>query len=308
MTPRSALIALLALLALTAPACGGGDGAGGPTTQAGMAAERTEAPPEPVAQAAAAPRPDAPLPVGPDRLAGALRRTHRWLHVAIRRWRADADRRSRPPPEVTLYALYQQRIYVRLGSRPRLARAVIARLRGPVAAEARETLAARRDLGELTEPVPARRFATGPARPPGVLLGYYRRAERRFGVDWQVLAAVNLIESAFGRLRNESTAGARGPMQFIPSTWDAYGLGGDVDDPHDAIMGAANYLHASGAPRNYGRALYAYNRSWAYVDAVLSYARRMRRDPDAYFAYQSWQVFVDTPSGVRRLTGPGIDR
>ena len=141
-----------------------------------------------------------------------------------------------------------------------------------------------------------------------MLLEYYRKAERRFEVSWKVLAAVNFVESAFGRLRNKSTAGARGPMQFIPSTWAAYGMGGDVDDPHDAIMGAANYLHASGAPGDYRRALYAYNPSSSYVEAVLRYTRQIRRDRRAYFAFHSWQVFVNTPSGIRRITGPGLGR
>jgi membrane-bound lytic murein transglycosylase B len=94
-------------------------------------------------------------------------------------------------------------------------------------------------------------------------------------------------------------------MQFLPATWRAYGLGRDVDDPHDAILGAANYLRASGAPRDYRRALYAYNRSRLYVDAVLRYAGQMRRDDRFYFAYYSWQVFIRTPSGPRRITGPG---
>jgi hypothetical protein len=307
MSPRPALIALLVLVPLSGCACGGGD-AGAPVAPHGSAGERAAAPHEDAARLTAAPRPDAPLPLAPDRLAERLARTHHSLHLAIGRWLARGARRTRPPREVTLDALYQQRIYVRLASKERLTRAVLAQLRGPVAAEARDTLAARRGLDALTAPVPRRRFETGPTRPARVLLAYYRAAERRFGVSWQVLAAVNFIESAFGRLRNESTAGASGPMQFIPSTWEVYGMGGDVDDPHDAIMGAANYLHASGAPEDYGRALYAYNRSWAYVGAVLSYARRMRRDRYAYFAYHSWQVFVQTPSGIRRLTGPGIDR
>ena len=119
-----------------------------------------------------------------------------------------------------------------------------------------------------------------------------------------VLAAVNYVESAFNKLRNASTAGAQGPMQFIPATWRAYGLGGDVHDPHDAIVGAANYLHANGAPRDYRRALYHYNPSWAYVDAVLRYARRMKADPDMFYVFRSRQVFVRTPRGLVRLTGP----
>jgi membrane-bound lytic murein transglycosylase B len=95
-------------------------------------------------------------------------------------------------------------------------------------------------------------------------------------------------------------------MQFIPSTWAAYGLGGDIRDPHDAILGAANYLHASGAPRDLRRALYAYNPSAHYVNAVLAYAGRIRRDARNLFAYYAWQVFVRTPEGLRRITGPGL--
>ena len=70
-------------------------------------------------------------------------------------------------------------------------------------------------------------------------------------------------------------------MQFIPSTWKAYGMGGDVRGSHDAIMGAANYLSASARPPT-RRALYAYNPSDAYVRAVLLYARQMCKDPLAY--------------------------
>ena len=94
-------------------------------------------------------------------------------------------------------------------------------------------------------------------------------------------------------------------MQFIPSTWSAYGMGGDVHDPHDAILGAANYLHASGAPSDYRSAVFAYNPAGAYVDAVLLYARQMAHDPRRYYAYYNWQVFVFTKSGDQRLTGPG---
>jgi hypothetical protein len=82
-------------------------------------------------------------------------------------------------------------------------------------------------------------------------------------------------------------------------------MGGDVHDPRDAILGAANYLRASGAPASYRRALYAYNPSRFYVDAVLRYVRQIRRDSRRYYGYYSWQVFVRTPSGERRLTGPG---
>ena len=205
------------------------------------------------------------------------------MYDAIDRWRTDGDPRGPTPEEVTLYALHQQRMHLLLTTRPKLAREVIARLPAPLARDVRTTTGARRGLTRLTPPVPVRRFKTGPALPAGVLLDYYRE---------------------FGRLVNESVAGARGPMQFIPSTWEAYGMGGDVRDPHDAILGAANYLHASGAPGDYSQALYAYNPASEYVRAVLGYARQMRREPRAYFAYHSWQVLVRTPSGTRRITGP----
>jgi hypothetical protein len=261
------------------------------------APRQAEAPPAP-------PPPDEPIPRDPGRLAERLTATTTALHQAIDRWRKDGDPRGPTPPDVTLHALHQQRMHLQLTSRAQLARRVIPRLPVQLARDLRTTIGARRGLARLTPPVPRSRFKTGPALPAGVLLDHYREAQRRFGVGWPVLAAVNFVESAFGRLRNESVAGAGGPMQFIPSTWDAYGMGGDVRDPHDAILGAANYLHASGAPGDYARALYAYNPSPAYVSAVLGYVRQIRRDPRAYFAYHSWQVFVRTPSGVRRITGP----
>jgi soluble lytic murein transglycosylase-like protein len=95
-------------------------------------------------------------------------------------------------------------------------------------------------------------------------------------------------------------------MQFIPSTWAADSLGGDVHDPHDAILGAANYLDASGAPGDYRVAPYHYNPVPEYVDAVMRYARQMTRDPRTFYAYYNWQVFVLTKYGEVRLTGPGL--
>ncbi|MDP8910674.1 MAG: lytic transglycosylase domain-containing protein [Actinomycetota bacterium] len=185
---------------------------------------------------------------------------------------------------------------------------MVARLATPAARAARDTLAARRYLARLAHGTPRRkvRIRVGRPRPAGILLRYYRKAERRFHVAWEVLAAVNFVESAFGRVKSASVSGAQGPMQFMPATWRAYGMGGNVHDAHDAILGAANYLHASGAPRDYRRALYAYNHSTLYVNAVLRYTRRMARDRRAYYAYYSWQVFVRTPTGERRVTGPGL--
>jgi hypothetical protein len=116
----------------------------------------------------------------------------------------------------------------------------------------------------------------------------------------------NYVESKFGRVGVGELSRSTGPTQFIPSTWAAYGLGGDVHDPHDAILGAANYLHASGAPRDYRVELYHYNPVPAYVDAVMRYARQMTRDPRTFYAYYNWQVFVPTKQGEVRLTGHGL--
>jgi membrane-bound lytic murein transglycosylase B len=123
-------------------------------------------------------------------------------------------------------------------------------------------------------------------------------------VPWQVLAAVNYVESDFGRLRNASIAGAQGPMQFMPSTWRAYGRG-DVHDPQTAILGAARFLRAAGASRSLRAALYRYNPSQAYVDAVLRFAGRISRDPRAFLVLYARRLIVRTPGGYRTLTSAG---
>jgi membrane-bound lytic murein transglycosylase B len=239
-------------------------------------------------------------------VAAALTRTRSELDSAIDGWLRSAKPSPDPPQEVLLDALFEQRIYRMLARKDGLARASIDRLARPAAAAARDIVAAHRELFRLTPPISASSIRTGPAAPPAALLGYYREGERRFGVQWRVLAAVNFVESAFNKLRSRSAAGAQGPMQFMPATWRAYGLGGDVHDPHDAIVGAANYLHANGAPKNLRRALHAYNPSTSYVDAVLRYARRLGADRRAFYELYSWQVFVRTPAGDRRVTGPGV--
>ena len=254
---------------------------------------------------AAAPPPNAPLPSGPAPTAQRLAATTESLYTAIAAWRASES--PRPPRDLRLWALHQQRLYLALGlARPQLGEAVLRRLPRELHANARDVLTARRALVRLTPPTvrPLRAFRTGQAEPADRLLGYYREAQRRFGVPWHVLAAVNFVETAFGKVRSPSTAGAQGPMQFLPATWRAYGLGGDIYDPRDSILGAANYLRASGAPGNLRRALYAYNHSELYVDAVLAYARVMRRDVRAFYAFHAWQVFVRTPNGYRRITNP----
>ena len=243
------------------------------------------------------PAPDEPIPRDPAALAGALTATTRDLRSEIEAWGG----RGATPEAVTLHALYQQRIYRLIARRRALGNAVLARLPADVRGEARDTVRARRELLAIPPSGTLRpRIRAAEPEPAANLRAYYDRAQRRYGVRWELLAAVNFVESGFGRLRNMSTAGARGPMQFMPATWRAYGLGGDVNDPRDAILGAANYLHANGAPRANRRALLRYNASSHYVEAVLRFARRIRRDERAFYAYYAWQVYVRG----RRITGP----
>ena len=256
-----------------------------------------------VRPATAAPSPNEPVPRDPATLARTLETTTDDLDAAIGRWRP----KSAPAPDdVVLLALYQQRIYRALAVDARLSRATIRLLPGGLAGAAADLVAAHRELYRLTPPLKTHKIKVGPAPPASVLLSAYREAQRRFDVPWNVLAAVNFVESKFGKLRNASAAGAQGPMQFMPATWRRYGLGGNVKDPHDAILGAANYLHASGAPRDLRLALHHYNPSRSYVDAVLRYARRIAIDRTMFFDFYNWQVFVKTARGDRRVTGPGL--
>ncbi|MEV4109626.1 lytic transglycosylase domain-containing protein [Nonomuraea sp. NPDC049695] len=247
------------------------------------------------------PAPDEPIPQDAARLAAALKRNSAALDAAIDAW----PKTGKPPRDVELLALHEQRLYRYAARHPKLASQAFARLPAALAAEAKDDTAAIRELLALAHPVkPSATFKVQAPRPAAELLGYFKKAERRFGVEWEVLAAVMFAETKFGRVRSNSYVGAQGPMQFMPGTWKAYGMGGDVRDPRDAVMGAANYLRASGAPRDYQRALHAYNPSQAYVNAILLHARQMKRDPRNYYAYYNWQVFVITTAGERRLTGP----
>ena len=80
-------------------------------------------------------------------------------------------------------------------------------------------------------------------------------------------------------------------MQFIPTTWDIYGDGGDNNDNHDAILAAARMLRANGAPSTMASALYSYNPSTRYVRAVTTYAELIAADERAYLGYYHWQVY-----------------
>jgi soluble lytic murein transglycosylase-like protein len=248
------------------------------------------------------PAPDSALPRSPARLAATLTDTTRRLREALGRWDETGD----VPREVTYLALHHQRMLRLMATRRALGDATLARLPADVRGEARDTTIARRQLAAIPRsPGRLPRVRIAEAAPAAELRGHYDAAQRRFGVHWSILASINFVESAFGRVRSASEAGARGPMQFLPSTWRQYGMGGDIDDPRDAILAAANYLRRAGAPSDIERALFAYNHSTSYVRAIRRFAARMRADERAFPTYYAWQVFVRTPAGVRRLTGPG---
>jgi len=197
-------------------------------------------------------------------------------------------------------ALSEQLVELRLSDDSVLAKAVIRLLPARLARDVADDVAAHRELARLTPARPLSSFRVGAAAAADRLRAYYAEAQRRSGVSWQLLAAVNFVESDFGRLREASVSGALGPMQFIPSTWAAYGRG-DVHDPHDAILAAGRFLRAAGAPADERRALYRYNASPAYVDAVERYAGRMRRDPAVFLVFYARRLIVRTPTGYRRL-------
>ena len=119
-------------------------------------------------------------------------------------------------------------------------------------------------------------------RPPQFLIPIYMQAGRRYGIRWEVLAAINAIESDYGRNLSTSSAGAMGWMQFEPSTWKEWGVAVDGHsvpnpyDPRDAIFSAARYLAASGGARDITRAVFAYNHAGWYVDEVMARAQRDR--------------------------------
>ena len=116
-------------------------------------------------------------------------------------------------------------------------------------------------------------------RVPVFLLPIYQAAGIQYGVRWEVLAAINEIETDYGRNLNVSSAGALGWMQFIPSTFRMYGVDANKDgkkdpfNPVDAIFSAARYLKAAGYEKDARRAVFAYNHAGWYVDSVMLRAR-----------------------------------
>jgi membrane-bound lytic murein transglycosylase B len=157
---------------------------------------------------------------------------------------------------------------------------------------------ARRQLTAMTQvrnTLPAWRIEPPP--PADQLLSYYREAESTSGVGWNYLAAINLIETRFGSIVGVSTAGAQGPMQFLPPTFATYGEGGDINSPRDSIMAAGRYLAANGFANDRDHAIYRYNNAHEYVQAVNDYAALLAADPATFAGYYRWDVYCYTTAG-----------
>jgi hypothetical protein len=120
---------------------------------------------------------------------------------------------------------------------------------------------------------------------PPFLLPIYQACGTEYGIPWEVLASINKIETAFGTNLNVSSAGAVGWMQFLPSSWEAFGVDANGDgrkdpyNPVDAICAAANYLELAGGNKDLYDAIFAYNHADWYVQEVLLYARAYGKLP-----------------------------
>jgi hypothetical protein len=142
---------------------------------------------------------------------------------------------------------------------------------------------------------------------PPFLLPIFQAAGAQYDIHWQILAAINEVETGFGRNLRESSAGAIGWMQFMPASWHRYGVDANGDgqrdpwDPVDAIFAAARYLHDAGAESSLPRAIWAYNHAGWYVDQVIDRARMFAGLPDDLVAVLTREGFADTASVRAKL-------
>ena len=208
-----------------------------------------------------------------------------------------------PPTLVAAGGWTAQVAYRALIERPDWDGPVLAEVPVPLRDVVRATTAAGRELRAMSPTLPTTLPAWRIVEPVPAqeLRGYYAEAQQRFGVPWSILAAVHLVESRTGRIVGLSPAGAQGPMQFMPGTWARYGLGGDVWNTRDAILGAANFLAANGAADHteggLGNALQRYNNDARYVRGVWGYAALMQDDERAFLGFHAWHVYYRTQFG-----------
>jgi len=205
---------------------------------------------------------------------------------------------STPQPLLVAAARRQQAAYRAIGRNPSWDAAIRPKIPAQLSVIYDRNIDARRQLNAMAvvrDTLPAWRIQ--PPAPAEELLGYYREAQAATGVGWNYLAAINLVETRFGSIAGTSTAGAQGPMQFMPATWSTYGQGGDVTAPRDAIMAAGRYLAASGFAGDPNRAIFAYNHADEYVRAVSDYAAVLAADPATFGYYYLWEVYYFTTAG-----------
>jgi hypothetical protein len=203
---------------------------------------------------------------------------------------------------------HQQLLYRYLAAHADLDDAVLAAVGGDVRPYV-ERIVRARQLGQAlaaadTTPSPPRdtlpAWALVDPLPADELLADYHDAEASTGIAWYWLAAIHLQETRMGRIIGTSSAGAVGPMQFLPSTWQRCCVG-DPTNTRDAIIGAATYLSQRGGPADMQAALNEYNPSASYVATVTAFAENMRDNPQLYAAYREWQVFYTSSAGAVRL-------
>jgi hypothetical protein len=214
--------------------------------------------------------------------------------LASRLAAVEAAIRDPATPEAELPGLgrEQQGLYRVLARNPDWQPAVVGLLPAPLRPPVEANALAGAELAKLSKPQPQLpKWRIVPPPPPSELLAEYKAAQKQVGVPWEYLAAIHLVETRMGRIRGDSVAGAKGPMQFLPSTWAIYGRGGDINSTHDSIVAAARLLRSKGAPGNMAAALYAYNPSQRYVRAVTAYAGVMAAQERTYLAYHAWQVY-----------------
>jgi len=202
-------------------------------------------------------------------------------------------------PDLADLAHEQQVIYRTLGRNPEWRDTILAAAPDDLLDTISQQIDARISIGGISNAEPP---DTMPAweivepLPADDLLAIYKSAAEETGIDWTYLAAINMIETGFGRIVGLSTAGAQGPMQFMPATWAEVGRG-SVDDPRDAIPAAARYLVRRGGPADMAKAIRGYNNSAAYVDAVTTYARMFASDPAAFRSAHSWEIHYVSAAG-----------
>jgi soluble lytic murein transglycosylase-like protein len=205
---------------------------------------------------------------------------------------------STPEALLVTAAARQQAAYRAIGRNPELNAETRPRIPPPLLLAYDHNVDASGQLTAMAHPhdtLPA--WHIDPPAPAEELLNSYREAESASGVGWSYLAAINLIETRFGSIHGYSSAGAQGPMQFMPTTFAAYGAGGDINSPHDSIMAAGRYLAANGFANDRDHAIYRYNNADQYVRAVNDYAAVLAADPAAFPGYYHWVVYYYTTAG-----------